>query len=48
MALTAMRRTSLTVGLGSLVLLQMIPQTATIIPLYRVLGLWRLLGTLPV
>ena len=41
------RGTLLTVGLGVLVLLQMIPQTATIIPLYRVLGAWRLLGTLP-
>jgi multiple sugar transport system permease protein len=41
------RGTILTVGLGLLVLLQMIPQTATIIPLYRVLGAWRLLGTLP-
>lgn len=37
----------LTIGLGFLVLLQMIPQTATIIPLYRVLGAWRMLGTLP-
>jgi multiple sugar transport system permease protein len=34
-------------GLGVFVLLQMIPQTATIIPLYRVLGSWHLLGTLP-
>ena len=41
------RGTTLTVGLGALVLLQMIPQTATIIPLYRVLGVWHLLGTLP-
>ena len=39
--------TILTAGLGFLVLLQMIPQTATIIPLYRVLGAWSLLGTLP-
>jgi multiple sugar transport system permease protein len=37
----------LTIGLGILVLLQMIPQTATIIPLYRVLGAWGLLGTIP-
>ncbi len=41
------RGATLTAGLGILVLLQMIPQTATIIPLYRVLGAWRLLGTLP-
>jgi len=41
------RGSLLTIGLGLLVLLQMIPQTATIIPLYRVLGAWRLLGTLP-
>ncbi len=39
--------TVLSVGLGFLVVLQMIPQTANIIPLYRVLGAWRLLGTLP-
>lgn len=37
----------LSVGLGTFVLLQMIPQTATIIPLYRVLGTWGLLGKLP-
>lgn len=37
----------LSVGLGIFVLLQMIPQTATIIPLYRVLGTWGLLGKLP-
>ncbi len=41
------RGAPLTVGMGILVLLQMIPQTATIIPLYRVLGAWQLLGTLP-
>ncbi len=35
------------VGLGILVMLQMIPQTATIIPLYRVLGAWGLLGSIP-
>jgi len=45
--LDRIRGTTLTVGLGFLVLLQMIPQTASIIPLYRVLGLWRLLGSLP-
>lgn len=37
----------LSVGLAILVLLQMIPQTARIIPLYRILGAWHLLGTLP-
>lgn len=45
--LDRIRGTVLSVALGFLVLLQMIPQTATIIPLYRVLGAWRLLGTLP-
>ncbi len=45
--LDRIRGAALTIGLGALVLLQMIPQTATIIPLYRVLGVWRLLGTLP-
>ncbi len=41
------RRSLVTVGLAVLIVLQMIPQTAQIIPLYRVLGAWRLLGTLP-
>lgn len=36
----------LSIGLGVLVLLQMIPQTASVIPLYRVLGAWQMLGTL--
>lgn len=36
----------LSIGLGVLVLLQMIPQTASVIPLYRVLGTWKLLGSL--
>ncbi len=36
----------LSAGLGVLVLLQMIPQTATIIPLYKVFATWRMLGTL--
>lgn len=38
--------TFLSLGLGALVLLQMIPQTASVIPLYRVFGTWQLLGTL--
>jgi multiple sugar transport system permease protein len=36
----------LAVGLGILVLLQMIPQTASVIPLYRVLAAWGMLGSL--
>jgi multiple sugar transport system permease protein len=36
----------LSIGLGAMVMLQMIPQTASVIPLYRVLGTWKLLGTL--
>lgn len=38
---------TLSLGLGILVLLQMVPQTASVIPLYKVLGAWELLGTLP-
>lgn len=40
------RTVLLPVGLGSLILLQMIPPTASVIPLYKVLAGWNLLGTL--
>jgi multiple sugar transport system permease protein len=36
----------LSVGLALLVLFQMVPQTASVIPLYRILGTWKLLGSL--
>jgi multiple sugar transport system permease protein len=35
-----------TIGLGGLILLQMIPQATTIIPLFKVLGGWGLLGSI--
>lgn len=38
-------RLSLSFGLGMLIVLQMVPQTAAIIPLYRILGAWHLLDT---
>jgi multiple sugar transport system permease protein len=34
-------------GLGGLIVLQIMPQTSTVIPLYRVLGTWGLLGGYP-
>lgn len=37
----------ITVILGSLLVLQMVPQPMTVIPLYSVLASWKLLGTLP-
>jgi len=37
----------ITVILGSLLVLQMVPQPMTVIPLYSVLANWKLLGTLP-
>lgn len=35
------------IGLAVLIILQMIPQTSTLIPLYQVLGSWGLLGSYP-
>lgn len=34
------------VGLASLILLQMVPQATTVIPLFRIMGKWGLIGTL--
>jgi len=45
--LDRIRGAALSIGLGARVLLQTIPQTATIIPLCCVLGVWGLLGILP-
>lgn len=36
----------LSIGLALLVLFQMVPQSASVIPLYRILGTWKLLGSL--
>ncbi|TMF87865.1 MAG: carbohydrate ABC transporter permease [Chloroflexi bacterium] len=44
-ALARVKGLLVNVGLGSLILLQITPQPATLIPLYRVLGGWNLLGT---
>jgi len=42
--LSKSRNLAVPVALGVLVILQMVPQTSTVIPLYRVLGKWGLLG----
>jgi multiple sugar transport system permease protein len=34
-------------ALGILIVLQMMPQTSAVIPLYQILGAWHLVGTLP-
>jgi multiple sugar transport system permease protein len=34
-------------ALGSLIILQMMPQTSAVIPLYQILGAWHLIGSLP-
>lgn len=39
------QRLALSAGLGILIILQMVPQTAAIIPLYRIQGRWNLLDT---
>ena len=44
-ALARLRGPLLNVGLGVAILLQITPQPATLIPLYRVLGGWNLLGS---
>jgi multiple sugar transport system permease protein len=44
-ALARLRGGLLNVGLGVAILLQITPQPATLIPLYRVLGGWELLGS---
>jgi len=36
-----------TIGLGLLIVLQMMPQTATVIPLFQILGNWSLLNSTP-
>lgn len=45
-ALARLRGAIVNVGLALVIILQMTPQTATVIPLYSVLGAWGLLGSL--
>lgn len=45
-ALARLRGPAVNAGLALVIILQMTPQTATVIPLYRVLGGWGLLGSL--
>ncbi|HEY7201654.1 MAG TPA: carbohydrate ABC transporter permease [Candidatus Dormibacteraeota bacterium] len=44
-ALARVRGVLVSAGLGALIILQITPQPASLIPLYRVLGGWSLLGT---
>jgi multiple sugar transport system permease protein len=46
-ALARLRGSVVSIGLGLVIILQMMPQTATVIPLYQVLGSWNLLGSIP-
>lgn len=46
-ALARLRGSIVSIGLGLVIVLQMMPQTATVIPLYQVLGSWSLLGSIP-
>jgi multiple sugar transport system permease protein len=46
-ALARLRGATVSIGLGLVIILQMMPQTATVIPLYQVLGSWTLLGSIP-
>ena len=44
-ALARLRGAMISAGLGALIILQITPQPASLIPLYRVLGGWNLLGS---
>ena len=46
-ALARLRGNLVSIGLALVIILQMMPQTATVIPLYQVLGSWTLLGSIP-
>jgi multiple sugar transport system permease protein len=46
-ALARGKSTFVAVGMAVVIVLHMIPQTSMVIPLYRVLAQWRLLGSLP-
>jgi multiple sugar transport system permease protein len=45
--LARLRGSIVSIGLALVIILQMMPQTATVIPLYQVLGSWNLLGAIP-
>ncbi len=46
-ALARLRGMVVSAGLTLVIFLQMLPQTAAVIPLYKVLGSWQLLGAIP-
>jgi multiple sugar transport system permease protein len=46
-ALARLRGHVVSIGLALIIVLQMMPQTAAMIPLYKVLGSWNLLGSIP-
>ena len=46
-ALARLRGPIVSIGLALIIVLQMMPQTAAMIPLYKVLGSWNLLGSIP-
>jgi len=46
-ALARLKGTIVAAGLGLVIVLQMMPQTAAVIPLYEVLGTWKILGAVP-
>src|SRR5919205_2447593 len=46
-ALARLRGVVVSAGLALVIFLQMLPQTAAVIPLYKVLGGWKLLGAIP-
>lgn len=46
-ALARMRGLVVSAGLALVIFLQMLPQTSAVIPLYKVLGSWKLLGAIP-
>jgi multiple sugar transport system permease protein len=45
--LARLRGSIVSIGLGVVIILQMMPQTSTVIPLYQVLGSWNMLGSIP-
>jgi multiple sugar transport system permease protein len=46
-ALARLRGVIVSIGLALVIFLQMMPQTVAVIPLYKVLGSWKLLGAIP-
>ncbi|HEY1293935.1 MAG TPA: carbohydrate ABC transporter permease [Chloroflexota bacterium] len=45
--LARLRGSIVSINLGLVIVLQMMPQTSTVIPLYQVLGSWNILGSIP-